>query len=127
MKDDALLAEYQALVQDTGNPLHRVKAISEAIKASGAKTVPVTVQRDGEALSFRTGTTPLRGRYNSYSASHIGIADRREFERLFGRYADYHAEEITKITYGRHTIYEAPAVQIEDYGNTGMTMGGMEG
>ena len=78
-------------------------------------------------LSFRTGTTPLRGRYNSYSASHIGIADRREFERLFGRYADYHAEEITKITYGRHTIYEAPAVQIEDYGNTGMTMGGMEG
>lgn len=127
LKNDALLAEYQALVQDTGNPLHRVKAISEAIKASGAKTVTVTVQRDGEELSFRTGTTPLRGRYNSYSASHISAADRREFERLFGRYADYHAEEITKITYGRHTLYEAPTVQIEDYSTTGMTMGGMEG
>lgn len=127
LKNDALLAEYQALVQDVGNPLHKVKAISEAIKTSGAKTVTVTVQKAGEELSFRTGTTSLRGRYNSYSTSHIGAADRREFERLFGRHADYRAEEITKITYGRHTLYEVPTVQIEDYVNTGMAMGGMEG
>ena len=45
LKNDALLAEYQALIQDPNNPLHRVKAISEAIKTSGAKTVTVTVQK----------------------------------------------------------------------------------
>ena len=60
LKNDALVAEYQAIVQNTDSPLHRVKAISEAIKTSGAKTVTVTVQKNGEELSFRTGTTPLR-------------------------------------------------------------------
>lgn len=98
LKNDALVAEYQAIVQDTDSPLYRVKAISEAIKTSGAKTVIVTVQKNGEELSFRTGTTPLRGRYNSYSTSHIAAADRQEFERLFGRSANYCAEDITRIT-----------------------------
>lgn len=45
LKDDALLAEYQALMQDTENPIHRMKAITEALKASGAKTVTVTVEK----------------------------------------------------------------------------------
>ena len=85
----------------------------------------VTVQRDGEVLSFRTGTTPLRGRYNSYSASHIGIADRREFERLFGRSANYSAEDIIRITYGKKTLYEAPPIQAEDMAER-IEMGGMQ-
>ena len=124
LKKDALLSEYQAIVQDPDSPLHRVKAISEAIKTSGARTVTVTVQKAGEELSFRTGTTPLRGRYNSYSTSHIAAADRQEFERLFGRYASYTAEDITRITYGKRTLYEAPPVQAEDMAE-GMAMGGM--
>ena len=124
LKKDALLAEYQAIVQNPDNPLHRVKAISEAIKTSGARTVTVTVQKAGEELSFRTGTTPLRGRYNSYSTSHIAAADRQEFERLFGRHASYTAEDITRITYGKRTLYEAPPVQAEDMAE-GMAMGGM--
>jgi hypothetical protein len=86
--------------------------------------VTVTVQKAGEELSFRTGTTPLRGRYNSYSTSHIAAADRQEFERLFGRYASYTAEDITRITYGKRTLYEAPPVQAEDMAE-GMAMGGM--
>ena len=101
-----------------------MKAISEAIKSSGAKTVTVTVQKDGEELSFRTGTTPLRGRYNSYSTSHITAADRQEFERLFGPHTNYTAEDITRITYGKRTIYEAPPIQAEDMAE-GMVMGGM--
>lgn len=124
LKNDALLKEYQTLVQNPDSPLHRVKAISEAIKSSGAKTVTVTVQKDGEELSFRTGTTPLRGRYNSYSTSHITAADRQEFERLFGPHTNYTAEDITRITYGKRTIYEAPPVQAEDMAE-GMVMGGM--
>nr|WP_325249778.1 hypothetical protein [uncultured Oscillibacter sp.] len=125
LRNDALLAEYQALIQDLNNPLHRVKAISEAIKTSGAKTVTVTVQKKGEELSFRTGTTPLRGRYNSYSTSHIAAADQEEFERLFGRHVNYTAGDITRITYGRNTIYEAPPLQAEEMAE-GMKMGGME-
>ena len=124
LENDALMAEYQALMRDTSNPLHRVKAISETIKTSGAKTVTVTVQKAGEELSFRTGTTPLRGRYNSYSSSHITATDRQEFERLFGRYSDYKAEDIARITYGKKVIYEAPPMQAEDMAK-GMMMGGM--
>ena len=124
LENDALMAEYQALMRDTSNPLHRVKAISETIKTSGAKTVTVTVQKAGEELSFRTGTTPLRGRYNSYSSSHITATDRQEFERLFGRYSDYKAEDIARITYGKKVIYEAPPMQAEDMAKS-MVMGGM--
>ena len=54
----------------------------------------------------------------------IPASDRKEFERLFGRYADYNAEDITKITYGRNTIYEAPAAPVEEMGPV-MQMGGM--
>jgi len=125
LKNDALVAEYQAIVQDTDSPLYRVKAISEAIKTSGAKTVTVTVQKNGEELSFRTGTTPLRGRYNSYSTSHIAAADRQEFERLFGRGANYCAEDITRITYGKKTLYETPPIQAEDMAER-IEMGGMQ-
>ena len=124
LKNDALLAEYQALVQNPDSPLHRVKAISEAIKSSGAKTVTVTVQKDGEEMSFRTGTTSLRGRYNFYSTSHIAVADRQEFEWLFGPHANYTAEDITRITYGKKTIYEAPSAQMEELSMC-QGMGGM--
>ena len=114
LKNDALWEEYQAIAQDPDNHLHRVKAISDAIKTSGAKTVTVTVQKNGEELSFRTGTTPLMGHHNSYNTSHIAAADRREFERLFGRHASYTAEDITRITYGKKALYEAAPIQAED-------------
>ena len=133
LKNDALLAEYQALTQDTDDPVHRVKAISKAIRISGAKTVTVTIQKSGQEMSFRTGTSSLRGCFNSYSSSRIAAADRGEFERLFGRYADYKAEDITKITYGKNTIYEALPVQTdpvvagpeEQEDSQGFTMGGL--
>ena len=114
LKNDALLEEYQALVQDADSSIHRMKAIADAIKFSGAKTVTVTIQKAGEELSFRTGITPLRGYCSSYSTSYIAAADRREFERLFGRHSDYKAEDITRITYGRNIIYEAPSIQTEE-------------
>ena len=37
LKNDALLAEYQALMQDTGNPIHRMKAITDAVKGSRSR------------------------------------------------------------------------------------------
>ena len=124
LKNDALLAEYQALMQDTGNPIHQMKAITDAVKGCGAKTVTVTVQKDGQELTFKTAAGSLTGHRNYYSTSDIPASDRKEFERLFGRYADYNAEDVTKITYGRNTIYEAPAAPAEEMGPV-MQMGGM--
>ena len=123
LKRDALLAEYQALAQDTENPIHRMKAITEAVKASGAKTVTVTVQKDGQELAFKTMADSLKGCQNYYSTYDIPASDRREFERLFGRHSNYHAEDIIRITYGRNTIYEAPPVQAEEMEIGGMQLG----
>lgn len=125
LKDDALLAEYQALMQDTENPIHRMKAITEALKASGAKTVTVTVEKDGKELTFKTAANSLTGHRNYYSTYDIPAQDRREFERLFGRSADYCAEDIIRITYGKKTLYEAPPIQAEDMAER-IELGGMQ-
>ncbi len=126
LENDALLEAYQSLTQDTGNPIHRMKAITDAIRSSGAKTVTVTVQKDGQELTFKATAGSLTGHKNYYDTYDIPASDRREFERLFGRYSDYKAEDITRITYGRNTIYEAPSVLTEEQtmGPT-MQMGGM--
>lgn len=124
LENDALLSEYQALLQNTGSPIHRMKAITDAIKGCGAKTVAVSVQKDGKELTFKTAADSLIGHRGYYSTYDIPASDRREFERLFGRHADYKAEDITKITYGRNTIYEALPVQSEELGQA-MQMGGM--
>ena len=124
LKTDALLAEYQALMQDTDNPIHRMKAITDAVKGCGAKTVTVTVQKDGQELTFKAAANSLTGHRNYYSTYDILSSDRREFEHTFGKYADYNAENVVRITYGRNTIYEAPAAPAEEMGPV-MQMGGM--
>lgn len=124
MVNDALLTEYHALMQDTDNPIHKMKAITDAVKGSGAKTVTVTVQKDGQELTFKTPANSLTGHKNCYSTYDIPAPDRRKFENLFGRYSDYTAEDIARIAYGRQTIYEAPQVQVEEP-SVNMVMGGM--
>ena len=128
LENDALRDEYSALVLDEDNPIHRMKAITDAVRASGAKTVTVTVVKPEGELTFKTAARSLIGHRNYYSSFDIPFQSRREYERLFGRHSDYHAEDITRITYGRNTIYEAPPDQTEelelDEGPT-MTMGGM--
>lgn len=114
LENDALLAEYQTLMEDTGDPVHRMKAITDAIKTSGGKTVTVTIQKEEQELTFKTEASSLTGYKKGYNTFDIPASDRRKFEKLFGRYADYTAEDITKITYGRNTIYEAVPVQTED-------------
>lgn len=115
LKHDALTAEYQALVQDTANPLHRAKAITEAVEGSGAKTVTVTIQKDNQKLEFKVEADHLAGQRSFYTPSHIVAAtERREFEQRFGRWASFKPDEITKITYGKNTIYEAPPAPAEE-------------
>ena len=101
-----------------------MKAITDAVKDSGAKAVTVTIQKDGAELTFKTAADSLTGHRGYYSTYYIPAQDRREFERMFGRNADYNADEITRITYGKKTIYEALPAQTEEP-IRGIEMGGM--
>ena len=123
LKNDALLAEYQTLIQDTDDPAHRIKAIMEAVRGCGAKAVTVTLQKDGQELTFKAAADLLT-RKNYYNTYNIPASARGEFERLFGRQSGFASEDVAKITYGRNTIYEAPPVQSEEMGPV-IQMGGM--
>lgn len=123
LKNDALMEEFQSLAQDAASPIHRMRAVTEVVKACGGKTVSVTIQKGGKELTFKTEARVLMGHRNAYSTFYITAADRRKFEEAFGRHTDYTAEDITRITYGRNTIYEASSVQMEDVGEE-IKMGG---
>ena len=108
LNNDAVLKEYQAILADTQNPVHIIKKIKVAMEATSAKTVNVTIQKNGTEFTFKTEASSLRGdcgnHYNSWS---IVAADRRRFEQTFGRSADYTPEEVVRITYSRAVLYEA--------------------
>jgi len=105
---DMELAEYQALVVDTNNPVHIVKKIMAAMNTTPAKTVNVTILKNGEEFTFKTEAQELRRDCkNYYSSWNMVAADRRKFEELFGRSADYTPQEILRITYARAVLYEA--------------------
>lgn len=90
------------------NPVHIVRQIMAVVNSSGAKTVNVTVRKDGKELTFKTETGDLRRDCTGgYSHWHMIAADRRRFFECFGRNAEYRPEEILRITYGRSVLYEA--------------------
>ena len=113
LENDALLAEYQALIQDTGSPIHRMKAITDALNGSNAKMVTVTVQKGEGELTFKMEASQMKGHHAYYSSYYIPAADRRRFQQVFGRNADFKAEDVIRITYGRNTIYLAEPAQAE--------------
>ena len=52
LKNDALMGEHQAIMRDASNPIHKMKAITDAVNASGAKTVTVTIRKEGSIILF---------------------------------------------------------------------------
>ena len=122
LKKDALLAEYQMLSQDSDAPVYRMRAITDALKKSGAKTVNVTVQKDGVELTFKTSAESLKGLKSQYSTWYIAPSDRLQFRHLFGAGSDYSAEDIIRIAYGRSTLYETPSAPAEDIEMQGMSL-----
>lgn len=122
LKKDALLAEYQMLSQDSDTPVYRMRAITDALQKSGAKTVNVTVQKDGVELTFKTSAESLKGLKSQYSTWYIAPSDRLQFRHLFGAGSDYSAEDIIRIAYGRSTLYEAPSAPAEDIEMQGMSL-----
>ena len=124
LRNDALLAEYQTLVNNTGSPIHQMKAIADALSGSNAKRVSVTVQKGGEELTFKMKASQMKGHHTYYSTHDILAADRCRFQQVFGRNADFRAEDVVRITYGKKTLYEAEPVQAETL-TADMEMGGM--
>lgn len=108
------LDDYQMLSQDSDAPVYRMRAITDALQKSGAKTVNVTVQKDGVELTFKTSAESLKGLKSQYSTWYIAPSDRLQFRHLFGAGSDYSAEDIIRIAYGRSTLYEAPSAPAED-------------
>ena len=106
--NDAVMQEYRAILEDKENPVHTVKKIMDAMRATPAKTVNVTVLKEGVEFTFKTETATLRGDCTSYySTWQIVAADRKKFEQTFGRSAEYRPGEILRITYARNVLYEA--------------------
>jgi hypothetical protein len=107
LTNDALAAEYCAIVENPRNQAHRVKAIMRAMSTTAAKTVRVTIRKDGQELTFKAEADQFRRDCGSYYSSwRIEAAGRRDFERLFGR-GDYGPEHITRIEYGKAVLYES--------------------
>ena len=116
-QDDILLGLYKngilrtkllELQADTDNPLHKQLAINNALYDSGAKTVNVTVHKDGQSFAFKYPADRLSRYSNSdYGTWDMSPKDRQGFEECFGRHSSFHPEDITGITYRGKTIYEA--------------------
>ena len=110
-----LRKELKAIYDDTDNILHRVKAIIDAVKESGAKTVNVTINKEDKEFTFKYETRTLTFAPDSYYSSYnMRASDRREFENLFGRNAAFHPNEITQITYGKNVIYDSSEFDMEE-------------
>ena len=108
LEQDARDAEQAAIAANPQSPVHIVRQIMAVMNASSAKTVNVTVRKDGKELTFKTETGDLRRDCTGgYSHWHMIAADRRRFFECFGRNAEYRPEEILRITYGRSILYEA--------------------
>lgn len=106
--EDAVLKKYKAIVERKKDPVHVIKKIMLAVGKTAAKTVNVTIRKDGTEFTFKTKIDPLCCDCRSYyDLWHIVAADRQKFEQLFGRNADYKPKEILRITYGRKVLYEA--------------------
>lgn len=73
LKKDALLAEYQMLSQDSDAPVYRMRAITDALQKSGAKTVNVTVQKDGVELTFKTSAESLKAEVSVFHMVHCSV------------------------------------------------------
>lgn len=105
LKMDICKKEFLKIHNDKTNILHLKRSISNSI--TDQKTVNVTIFKDGKEFTFKTETSSLTsGVYcNYYSTYHIQASDRQKFEELFGRSADYTANEITKIVYCKKPLY----------------------
>lgn len=110
LQSDMVAAAYKEIIDNPSNPIHFVKRIMRAMSDSPAKTITVTIRKGGVDFTFKTEAREFRSDCVShYSDWNIVAADRREFERLFGRSSHYGPADIVRIEYARSVLYEKEA------------------
>ena len=94
---------------------HRQRNISKAINESGAKSVNVTIQRDGKDFTFKYPAFNLGcNAYMDYHSWDMSAKDRENFRNMFEEGSRFYPQEITAISYRGKTIYEAEPWGVED-------------
>jgi hypothetical protein len=105
--NDIIKEELQTMINNTESPLQLIKTIMNVMKETDCKTVNVTVIINEVELTFKTAADIFRrdcGNY--YSTWDIVASDRKKFEKLYGKYANYTAKDIIKITTGKKILYQ---------------------
>ena len=132
-QDDMLLELYkndhikdclEKLEAQEDTRFHRQRNISKAINESGAKSVNVTIQRDGTDFTFKYPAFNLGcNGYMDYHSWDMPAKDRENFRNMFEEGSRFFPQEITAITYRGKQIYEAEPwgageTPVEDEGST---------
>ena len=114
-KNEILREKLRVLEANPNHPLHKQKAVMDAVKDSGAKTVNVTIINGVKEYRFKYSADRL-SRYmeEKYSAWDMPSKDRDGFYERFGRYSDFTPEDITEISYRGKTLYEADSLMPDE-------------
>ena len=111
-KTNLIKSGLEKLEKEADSPLHRQRKILYALRNSPAKTVKVTIHKNGIEFTFRTPTTDVyRGTYSKFS---MPIKEMYQFEALFGRSASYGPEDIVDIAYRGKSLYSAEAYEPQE-------------
>ena len=114
-KNEILREKLRSIEMNPNNLLNKQRAIMDAVKNSGAKTVNVTVIKGGEQYSFKYNADRLSRYLDSrYSAWDMSPKDRDCFYERFGRYSEFTPEDITEISYRGKTLYEADSLMPDE-------------
>lgn len=107
---DLITEAYAALIANPNDPIHAIKRIMDVMRGLNAKTVNITIRRDGAEGVFKYDADVLRHDCGTsgYSAWRLPRKEVHRFWELFGRYASlFYPQDIVKITYGKKVLYEA--------------------
>ncbi len=103
--------ECRKMEEQEDSPLHRLRNIQNALKGIAAKTLKVTINKDGKEFSFKTESWDLKRDFSDGCTSWLMPAtDRRKYRELFGN-THYYPDEITKISYFGKPIYSAELIE----------------
>lgn len=104
--------------EDNTHPYHKIKAILDSIKDKNYVTVTITANKDGKELTFKYDAHALEVCYDSTLSSWnvSNVKDRHAFDEAYG-WESIRLTDITKITYGKNTIYEDDNFKYLEEGN----------
>lgn len=105
-RNDLVAASMKRMEANEDSPLYRLRNIMAVMNNLPAKTVSVTVCKEGTEFTFKTDACELRrDPFSYYSTLNMAAPDRRQFESLYGRHSNYTPEEITDISYRGSSVY----------------------